>query len=184
MTAPLDIETAAHRTGGHRWIEQRLFEILGRWSVELAVPEAKSMLGSQSFHHAWHAELWGGCLPSLPHLDPDGATAPPTPEVAAFFEEVADEPGEHDAVARLAGVYRVVIPRLAAAYGHRAAGAHEVVDGPVLRALELIRPDLARDGERGERLVQSLLRTGDDARRAADRQGRLEALLIDAGGIT
>ena len=62
--------------------------------------------------------------------------------------------------------------------------ASPVSDGPVLRALELIRPDLARDAEAGERLVQSLLASSAAARRAAERQGWLEGRLIDAGGIT
>src|SRR3954447_17921197 len=101
MIAPLAIETSAHRAGVHRWIEQRLFEILGRWSAEVAVPEAKGLLGSHSYHHAWHAELWRGCLPSLPHLDPEGLTAPPSPALAAVLDEVADGDGDQDALCRL-----------------------------------------------------------------------------------
>jgi hypothetical protein len=184
MIAPLDIETSAHRAGEHRWIEQRLFEILGRWSAEITVPEAKGLLGAQSYHHAWHAELWRGCLPTLPHLDPDGATAAPSLGLAAVFDDVADGAGDHDALERLVGVYRLVVPRLAAAYARRQTEASVVTDGPVLRALELIGPDLARDGDAGERLVQSLVRTAADARRAAERQGWLEGQLIEAGGIT
>jgi hypothetical protein len=184
MIAPLDIETSAQRAGVHRWIEQRLFEILGRWSAEVVVPEAKGLLGAQSYHHAWHAELWRGCLPTLPHLDPEGVTAPPSAGLAAVLDEVADAAGEQDALGRLVGVYRVVVPRLAVAYADRQAGASAVSEGPVLRALDLIRPDLARDGEAGERLVQSLVASADDARRAGERQGWLEGRLVEAGGIT
>jgi hypothetical protein len=183
MIAPLDIETSAQRAGVHRWIEQRLFEILGRWSGEIPVAEARGLLGAQSYHHAWHAELWRACLPTLPHLDPEAVTAPPSPALATVMDEVADGAGAHDGLCRLVGVYRVVVPRLAAAYAGRHAGTSAVSDGPVLRALELIRPDLARDGEAGERLVQSLVETPDDARRAGERQGWLEGRLIEAGGI-
>jgi hypothetical protein len=183
MIEPLDIETSARRAGGHRWVEQRLFEILGRWSAAVPVAGAPAVLGAHSYHHAWHAELWRGCLPTLPQLDPATVTVPPSPAVAAFFEEVADRKDDHDAAGKLVGVYRVVLPRLAAAYADRGDRAAAVTDAPVLRALELIAADLRRDGEAGERLVQSLLRTGDGARRAAERQGWLEAQLIDAGGI-
>jgi hypothetical protein len=183
MIAPLDIETSAHRAGVHRWLEQRLFEILGRWSAEVPVPEAKGLLGAQSYHHAWHAELWRGCLPTLPHVDPDGVTVAPTPALAGVLDEISDTAGAHDPVERLVGVFRVIDPRLAVAYAARAAQASDVTDGPVIRALELIRPDLDRDAAAGERLVQSLLRTPADARRAAERQGWLEGRLIEAGGI-
>jgi hypothetical protein len=183
MIVPLDIETSARRAGVHRWVELRLFEILGRWSAEIPVPGARALLGSQSYHHAWHAELWRGCLPTLPHLDPDGVTAAPSEELAAVLDDVADGARADDPAGRLVGVYRVIVPRLAVAYAERQAGASGVSDGPVLRALELIRPDLARDGEAGERLVQSILRSGDDACRAAERQGWLEGRLIEAGGI-
>jgi hypothetical protein len=167
----------------HRWIELRLFEILGRWSAAVPVPEAKAMLGTQSHHHAWHAQLWESCLPSLPHLQPDAVTVAPSPEVADVFASVRDDGDEVDAVGKLVGVYRVIIPRLCRAYADRRACATEVADGPVLRVLDLVEQDLRRDGAAGERLIQSLLRTGADARRAADRQGLLEARLIDAGGI-
>jgi hypothetical protein len=182
-SGPWGIEAAARRAGAHRWVERRLFEILGRWSAEVPVAEAKPLLGAQSLHHAWHAELWAGCLPTLPHLRPDDVTAAPSPAVAAFFDEVGDEAGEADAAGRLVGVYRVVVPRLRVAYAGRRAGASGVADAPVVRALDLIEADLARDGAAGERLVQSLLRSGDDARRAGERQGWLEALLVEAGGI-
>jgi hypothetical protein len=183
LSGPLGIEASARLAGSHRWIEQRLFEILGRWSAAVAVPGAKALLGAQSHHHAWHAELWRGCLPTLAHLEPDAVTGPPSPAIAAFFDEVDDRAGAHDAVGKLVGVYRVAVPRLLAAYVARRARATSVADAPVIRALELIGADLRRDGEDGERLVQSLLRTGADACRAAERQGWLEARLIDGGGI-
>jgi hypothetical protein len=183
MTEPLDVEMSARRTGTHRWVERRLFEILGGWSAGLGLPAAQVLVGAQSRHHAWHAELWAACLPTLPHLDPDRVTVPPSPALAAFFDEVADPAGAHDPVVRLAGVYRVVVPRLEVAYARRREGLAEVTDAPVLRALRLVRADLRRDGAAGEALVQSLLDSSETARRVAERQGWLEGELIEAGGI-
>jgi hypothetical protein len=183
MTVPLDIETSARRTGAHRWVELRLFEILGSWSVGPGHPAARRLFGGHSRHHAGRAGLWAGCLPTLPHLDPDAATAPPSPALAVFFDDLAGLAAGDDAVDRLVGVYRVVVPRLGTAYDRRRRALTEVADGPVLRALRLVRPDLGRDGAAGEALLQSLLVPGDGARRAAERQGWLEGRLIDAGGI-
>jgi hypothetical protein len=183
MTVPLDIESSARRTGAHRWVELRLFEILGSWSAGLGHPAAQNLFGAHSRHHAGRAGLWAGCLPTLPHLDPDAASAAPSEALAGFFDELADPAGGHDALDRLVGVYRVVVPRLATAYDRRRLDLTEVADGPVLRALRLVRTDLRRDGAAGEALVQSLLVSGDGARRAAERQGWLEGRLIEAGGI-
>lgn len=183
MIAPLDIEASARLAGGHRWVELRLFEILGRWSAAVPVAAVQAQVGPQSLRHAWHAELWRACLPSLPHLDAERVTAAPSPALAALVEEVGDAGDRLGALEKLVGVYRLLLPRLQVAHARRRARATDVTDAPVLRALDLIGADLARDLGAGEGLVQSLVRSGADARRAAERLGWLEAALIEAGGL-
>ncbi|MGH9023575.1 MAG: hypothetical protein ACRDV9_10825, partial [Acidimicrobiia bacterium] len=52
------LEVAAAWLAAHRLLEQRLHEILGRWSVEASEPEAKTLLAAHSLRHAWHSRLW------------------------------------------------------------------------------------------------------------------------------
>jgi hypothetical protein len=183
MATALDIEASARRAGAHRWIEQRLFEVLGRWTAVVPEPGAKALLAVHARRHAAHAELWRGCLPTLPHLDPAGLTVAPTAGLAAFIDTVADPAEARDTVEKLTGVYRVLLPRLVAAYVSRAAVASEVADGPVIRVLDLVRRDDVEDWGSGERLLQSLISSATDARRAANWQGEIESLLVEAGGL-
>jgi hypothetical protein len=70
------LELSARRVGRHAWVEMRLFEILGRWSGTVNQPRAQALFASHSHHHAWHAELWHGLLPAVPHLAVPELVAP------------------------------------------------------------------------------------------------------------
>jgi hypothetical protein len=180
----LDIETAARRVGALRWVELRLFEVLGRWSAVVPEPAVKAVVGTHSHHAAWRAELWRTCLPALPSLTPDSVTVPPSAAVAAVVDAVDDPGDDAGTLGPLTGVYRVLVPHLLGAGNDLVEVASPVGDAPLLRVAHLVRADLAADRAAGERLIRrGLLRTGDDARRAAARQGELEANLVDGGGL-
>jgi hypothetical protein len=222
MSPPLDIEASARRAGGHRWVEQQLFGMLGRWSAEVPDDAAAVLVGAQSRHHGAHAELWRTCLPTLPHLDPESVTVAPTPAFAAVVQAVAEgrwpggngsggppgppvPPGDavvaavaHDladdaaadgvpaddlTLERLVGVYRVLLPRLLAAYGRRRASASPVCDGPVIAVIDAVLAVEVPAALAGEALVQRLMGTPADVRRAAAFQAAVEASLVAAGGL-
>mgnify|MGYP003403007899 CR=1 FL=1 len=71
------IDESGRRIGHHAWIEMRLFETVGAWVASVSEPEVKALLAAQSHHHAWHAELWHGLLPGLPHMP--STTSGPAP---------------------------------------------------------------------------------------------------------
>jgi hypothetical protein len=81
-------------------------------------------------------------------------------------------------VERLAPLVRVVLPRLVVAYDERLAAVSPVQDGALRRTLRLVLTDLADDRRDGERLLQSMLGSGDHVARAAAHQARVEALLV------
>jgi hypothetical protein len=232
MSPPLAIEASARRAGGHRWVEQRLFELLGRWAAELPDDGAAVLVGAHSRQHGAHAELWRTCLPTLPHLDPESVTVAPSPAFAAVVEavaagrvpdragpagvpggpsgpspevvavdalghavvdavahELADEvagngvPADEVTLERLVGVYRVLLPRLVAAYGRRRAEASPVCDGPVMAVIDAVLAVEVPAGRAGEAVLQRLIGTPAEARRAAAYQSAVEASLVAAGGL-
>jgi hypothetical protein len=217
MSPPLDIEASARRAGGHRWVEQQLFGMLGRWAAELPDDGAAALVGAHSRHHGAHAELWRACLPTLPHLDPESVTVAPTPAFATLIEamsagrppvqegaaptdpalavtaavahDLADAaagggvPADDPTLERLVGVYRVLLPRLVAAYGRRRAEASPVCDGPVMAVIDAVLAVEVAAGLAGEAVLQRLIRGPAEARRAAAYQSAVEASLVAAGGL-
>jgi len=147
------LEQSARRIGHHAWIELRLFEILGAWVTAVPELEAKAVLATQSYHHAWHAELWHGLLPSVPHLHAPDLVTPADPGTAEQIDSLTAATGT---VERLSGLYEVVLPGLIAAYTDHLQRTTPVTDGPTIRALRLVLADEEEDARTGERVLQAL----------------------------
>jgi len=148
------LDGAARLAGGHRWVEARLFEILGGWVASTPDVDAKLLFDRHSQHHAWRADQWWDRLPVLADVDREDFVVPPSPNVAAAAEDLAALDG---VAARLAGAYRVALPRVAAAYHRHRRQANPASDSAAIRTLDLLLPDVARDWHEGEFLLQRLL---------------------------
>lgn len=177
------IEESARRLGHYRWIEMRLFEVLGSWVATVPELEVKLQHGPHSFHHAWHAELWDELLPQRRGVDRQALAAPPNNTMVQFVDALASPRGRAQTIERLVGVYRVLIPHKIAVYTHHLERASPVTDGPAIRSLRLVLQDEREDGRQGELLLRSLLRGEEDVQRAAAHEAWLERLLMTAGGI-
>ena len=158
---PTTLGEAALLAGSHRWVEVRLFEILGGWVASTAEVDAKLLFDRHSQHHAWRADQWWDRLPLLAEVDRDALVLAPSAAVADAVEAlaaVADARSEvAGAVARLAGVYRVALPRLAGAYQRHRSQANPASDSAAIRTLDLLLPDVAADWREGEILLQKFL---------------------------
>jgi len=172
------IEQSGRRIGGHAWVELRLFEIVGGWVTSVPELEAKATLAAQSHHHAWHAELWHGLLPAVPHLPVADLVAPPSEGVAALLAALA-EPGDDGSriIERLVGLYRVTVPALIAAYQDHLARTTPIADGPTIRALHLVLADEEADRLAGEDLLAAVVTDPTATGRAAAQESHLRALL-------
>jgi hypothetical protein len=198
-TGPLPLGATAALVGGYRWIEHALFELVGSWVTDMPLPGVQVFLDAQSTRHAWHAELWADRLPVLAGVDPELLTKPPEPAGAVLAtlagngppsgqpgsswspaEEGGSAIGPRGALPRLAGLYRVVMPRLVVSYGRHLAAASPVTDGPVIRALRLILADEVEDWHAGERLVQRLVTRPHDVAAVYAHQQRLESVVVNA----
>jgi hypothetical protein len=177
------VEETARRVGAYKWIEMRLFEALGGWVATVPEIDVKLRLGTHCYHHAWHAELWHKRLPELREMNQDRLTLPANDDVAAFMEAVTEPTDPEQTIEKLVGVYRVLIPHKIAAYTYHLNNTSSITDAPTIRSLNFILQDEMADWREGEMLIQSLLTSPEDAARAAGHQGKLEALMIRAGGI-
>jgi len=197
---PLPLSTAADLIGGYRWIEHALYEVLGSWVTDIPLPGVAVHLDAQSTRHAWHASLWADRLPVLHGVDPDTLTKPPdpagavlttlagsaplpgTPVTAGWAWDSADDdrspPDPPGALPRLAGLYRVVLPRLVVSYEYHLRAASAVTDAPLIRALRLILTDEIEDWHAGERLVQRLVTRPHDVEAVYGFQQRLELAAV------
>ena len=110
-------------------------------------------------------------------------TAPPNDEFVTFMDAVTAPEAPGETIEKLVGVYRVLIPHKIAAYTYHLNNTSNITDAPTIRSLKLILADEMEDWRDGEMLIQSLLETEEEVRRAADHQARLESLVLAAGGI-
>jgi hypothetical protein len=65
----LTLQQSAALVGRHCWVERRLFELLGAWSVTAPSDVATLTLDRHSQHAAWRAEQWWARLPVLAGVD-------------------------------------------------------------------------------------------------------------------
>lgn len=157
-----------------------MFEIAGGWVASTPEPAVKLMLDRHSQNHAWRAAQWWDRLPVLAGVDRDALVAAPGASVEAALGALQALDGT---VARLAGAYRVALPRLFAAYTSHRAAASPVSDGATLRTLGIVGPDLASDWGEGEVALQGLLLDEAAVGDAAGAVRGLEALLAGSGGL-
>ena len=182
----LTLVESARLLGCYRWIEQRLFEVLGNWVATETEPEARLLFDVQSRHHAWHAQLWGERIPDVDGVvDPDLLTVAPDEGTDELLSTLGGVPGSEEGsggtLVRLVGLARVVMPRLVCGYGYHLSRTVLVSDAPVIRALRLALRDDIEDWQAVELMVQSLIRRPHDVAVVTAHQQRLEALVVGSG---
>jgi hypothetical protein len=177
------VEESARRVGYYKWVEMRLFEALGGWVATVPELDVKMRLGTHTYHHAWHAELWHKRLPELREMNPDRLTVPANDDVVAFFDALTEPEAPEQTIEKLVGVYRVLLPHKIAAYTFHLNNTSDITDAPTIRSLKFALADEFEDWRDGEMLLQSLVETEEEVQRAAAHQARLEAVLVRAGGI-
>jgi hypothetical protein len=198
----LSIEAQARMVAGYAWIERQLFAVLGGWVGTEMVPEARLLFDLHSQQHAWHAELFVERLP-VGDGTATSADVPPSFEVDRMFSALAGTvPSEGGAgggqgsgavagstersmsggtLLRLAGLGRVVLPRLVAGYGRHLRRAALVADAPLVRGLRLVLHDEVEQWFAVESLTQALVRRPHDVAVVGAHQQRLEQMVVDSG---
>ena len=184
LPGAFSVEETARRVGNYKWMEMRLFEVLGGWVATVPEIDVKLRLGTHCYHHAWHSELWHKRLPELREMNPEKLTVPANDELVTFVDALTEPEAPDQTIEKLVGVYRVLLPHLIAAYTYHRNNTSSITDAPTIRSLDFALADDFEDWRDGEMLIQSLLETDDEVQRAADRVAELEKLLLKAGGVT
>lgn len=184
LPGAFDVEESARRVGCYAWVEMRLFEALGGWIATVPELDVKMKLGTHCYKHAWHADLWHKRLPELREMTAAKRIGPANDHMVAFMDAMTEPEAPELTIEKLVGVYRVLLPHKIAAYTYHLNATSRITDAPTVRSLSFALHDELDDWREGEMLIQSLLETDDEVRRAADHQVRLEALLVASGGIT
>ena len=177
------VEETARRVGHYKWIEMRLFEVLGGWVATVPELDVKLRLGTHCYHHAWHADLWHKRLPELREMNPERLTVAPNDELVAFVDALTEPEAPELTIEKLVGAYRVLIPAKIAAYTYHRNNTSTITDAPTIRSLGFILQDEMDDWRDGEMMLQSLIETEDELQRAIYHQTKLQRLLLAAGGI-
>jgi len=171
------------KDNNYKWIETKLFEVLGGWVATVPELDVKMRLGTHCYHHAWHAELWHKRLPELREMNPDRLTVPANDELVAFVDAMTGPEAPGETIEKLVGVYRVLIPHKIAAYTYHLNNTSTITDAPTIRSLKFALQDEFEDWRDGEMLIQSLIETDEEIDRATAHQAKLEKLMLAAGGI-
>lgn len=155
LAAPVSVTltVAARAVGAWCWLEERLFEILGRWSADaastdIAPDEVALLLSEHSRHHAWRAERFAEVLPST--YVPERAQLVAAPADASLVDELT---GFVTTADRLRAAYGHLLPLVASIYAESAAAMHPVTDRHLMRALRIVEADLRHDLEESRPLL-------------------------------
>jgi hypothetical protein len=193
--AALPLEATGPLLGAYRWVERRLFQVVGGWVTSETVPAARVLYDVQSRQHAWHAELWEDRLPVLDNVDPDALTAPPSSAVDRLLTTLAGGPlggiGNRDpqsvivhtggTLLRLVGLGRVVLPRLVVSYSIHLRRCAAIADASVARALRLVLRDEVEEWREVEALLQSLVHRASDLAVMSGHHQALESMVLSGG---
>ena len=171
----MTLEEAARLAGGLHWVESRLFEVLGGWVASTPEVEVKLLFDRHSQHHAWRARQWWDRLPVLAGVDRDALCVAPS---AAGDDAASALAALDHTVTRLAGAYRVAVPRLVVAYVDLRSRANPASDGSMIRTLEVVSADLTADWREGEAKLQAMLPTPAAIDAAAGAVSLLERTLL------
>ncbi len=177
------VEETAKRVGHYKWLEMRIFELMGGWVATVPELDIKLRLGTHCYHHAFHSELWHKRLPELREINPDKMTVAPSPEIETFIEALGEPERAELTIEKLVGLYRVFLPHLIAAYTYHMNNTSKITDAPTIRSLNFCLQDDMEEWREGEMILQSLIESPEDIERATAHQATLTTLVVKAGGI-
>lgn len=175
----ISAEDAAGRARAFAEIERRVASIL-ETLAESVDGHARQTIARHARHHAWHAQLWED---NLSDATAPGGEAELDASTASLLEQIAAMVTSDSLIESLAAIYRVLIPRKVTAYTYYVRALGSAAADADSRWIEFIMKDEFDSVRDGELLLQSLLRSDDDARTVAEVRNRLEPLMVSSGGL-
>ena len=162
------------------YIERRLMQALGAWTLSIPEFEVKLETGRHIFYHADAARMLRERLHDqelrFPEID-----AFRDPGVDRFIEELLYA---SDAPELLVGVHQVAGRALEIAYKHHLDNTDPIADAPTVRMLRRVLDDYAPMLEWAEQALAAYLEGGIDEARLSEWRWHLQRLLRSIGGVT
>jgi hypothetical protein len=159
-----------------------MMRLLGGWIALTPELPAKLLFGRHVWDCAQHADAWGRRLPEL--RSPAQQSEPANDGVVRMMDRIETAEGPRQTPERLAGVYRVLKPHLAAVYARHLADANAIYEPPTRRILQRCLDEERRHVAAGGLVVARLGVASAWRERAEAWERRLLAALEAAGGIT
>src|SRR5258708_22196796 len=149
------------------------------WIASIPICELKIELGYQLFDDACHIDIMRRRLPEV-----GGFSELPLPANERFALFCNELTNTDEMIERLAGLYWVLRPHLAATYRAHISRDDSVANFPTVRLLERAATDHEKYAAWGDSLLHDLITTPQERQRADAWRDHLLALLNQAGGVT
>jgi hypothetical protein len=179
LTGHVSVDVSAERVRRYRWLEERLMRILGGWIALTPELPVKLLFGRHVWDCAQHADLWGRRLPELRAAAQRGE--PPSQGFAHLVDLIDGLQAQHESIARVVSVYRVLKPHLIAAYETHLAETNPIYEPPTRRILIRCLDEERRHVAAGAVILERLTKSGTTLaeeweQRLVEELGRVEGL--------
>ena len=174
------VEENARRLFRFFYLERRLMQALGAWTLSIPEFEVKLEIGRHIFYHADAARLFRERLHEQEKRLAD-VDACRDADIDRFIEEMlsASNPAE-----LLVGVHQVAGRALQTAYRQHIDNTDPITDAPTIRLLRRILTDYEPMLEWAEQAIAAYVEGGVDESRLGSWRWHLQRLLGSIGGIT
>lgn len=177
----LGLIDTAELVGGHRLVEQRLFVLTGRWSVDAAAGSDPAgiagFLATQSANHAWRLAEWE-------QRSPRSVDVPEPAEVTGWSQALDMADSTASVTARLACWSHVLAVHLAVRYSRHMALTSPVADAGLERWLGIAQRDVLDGVVQGAAISaesQAYANSGQSAAEVADAVAACVVPLLEPG---
>jgi Protein of unknown function (DUF455) len=174
----LSVAIVAQRLRHYAYLELRLMEAQASWLPYFPQPELKIELGYHIYDDACHVDELRRRLPEVGAFDQ--ALTPANERMVTLLNELTNT---EDVIERLAGLYLVLRPQLAALYRAHLEQDDSVANNPTVRILERLVEHHERLTTWGVELLRDLAEPDEWARAEAWRD-HLLSVMSWAGGLT
>lgn len=162
------------------YLERRLMQGLGSWTLAIPEFEVKLETGRHIFYHADAARLLRERL-SEQEMKAKDVDAFRDAEIDLFIEEMLQATGAPEL---LVGIHQVLGRALATAYRHHIDETDPVTDVPTIRCLRRILSDYEPMLEWADEAVAAYVEGGEEESPLAAWRWHLQRLLASIGGVT
>lgn len=162
------------------YLERRLMQALGSWTLAIPEFEVKIETGRHIFYHADAARLLRERLTEQ-EFRPHAVDAFRDAEIDRFIDEMLSA---DNAAELLVGVHQVVGRALQTTYRHHIDDTDQVTDAPTIRCLRRILTDYEPMLEWADAAVEAYVAGGVEEAQLATWRWHLTRLLASIGGIT